>query len=94
MDFHKDDRDANAFGKPVQAKVDPLPTLLRLVFVGFGGEPFSSTDDEGADEAAVDDTGGLAENHLKIVILLVQDIDIADGLLLGNQGFNGLFMTV
>ena len=78
----------------MQAKVNPLSTLLRFVFVGFGGEPFSTADDEGSDEAAVDDTGGFAEYYFNFGILLVQDIDATDRLLLGNQGFNGLFVAV
>lgn len=40
------------------------------------------------------DTGGFAEGHFKFGILLVQDIDATDRLLLGNQGFNGLFVAV
>lgn len=39
-------------------------------------------------------TGGFAEDHFNFGILLVQDIDATDRLLLGNQGFNGLFVAV
>lgn len=94
MDFYKDDGEADASGKAIQAKVDPFPPLVGGVLVGFGGEPFCATDDEGADEAAVDDAGGLAENHFKLGILLVHDIDVADRLLLRKQGLDGLFVAV
>ena len=53
-----------------------------------------AADDEGADEAAVDDAGGFMEDHFKLRILLVKDIDGADSLLLRDQGFNVLFVTV
>ena len=94
MDLYQDDWDADASGQPFKATNYPFLTFLRAVFEVFRGEAICAADDEGADEAAVDDASGLAENHFKLGILLVQDIDVADSLLLRNQGLNGFFVTV
>ena len=72
----------------------PFLTFVRSVFVELGGEALSAADDEGADEAAVNDAGGFAEDDFKLRILLIQDIDCADSLLLRNQGFDVLFVSV
>jgi hypothetical protein len=94
VDSHKDDRDAYASGQSFKATGYPFSTFIRVVFVVSGGEAFCSADNEGADEAAVDDAGGFAEDYFKLWILLVQDIDGADRLLLRNQGLDALFVTV
>ena len=72
----------------------PLLTFVLAVFEEFSGETLGSADDEGSDEAAVDDASGFAEYYIKLGILLVQDIDLADRLLLRNQGLDGLFVAV
>ena len=94
MDFHKDDWDADASGKTLQVMSYPLLTFVRAIFEEFSGETLGSADDEGSDEAAVDDASGFAEYYIKLGILLVEDIYGADGHLLRNQCFNGLFVTV
>jgi len=92
--FHEDDGDADASGQPFKATGYPFLTFLRAVFEVFREEAICTADDEGTDEAAVDDAGGFAEDHFKLGILLVHDIDVADRLLLRNQGFDGLFVAV
>ena len=94
VDFYQDDGNADASGEAIQAKVYPLPSFVRVILTGFGGESIRSADNEGADKAAVDDARGLAEDYSKIGILLVQDIDGTDSLLLRNQGFDSFFVTV
>ena len=94
MDLHEDDRESHATRQPFKATGYPFLTFLRAVFEELGGQTLCSADDEGADEAAVNDAGGFAEDHFKLRILLVQDIDVADSLLLRNQGLNGFFVAV
>lgn len=94
MDLHEDDRESHATRQPFKATGYPFLTFIRTIFEEFCGEALGTTDDEGADEAAVDDTGGFTEDHFKLRILLVQDIDVADSLLLRNQGLNGFFVAV
>ena len=94
MDFHQDDGDAHATGQPFKATGYPFLAFLRAVFEELSGQTLCAADDEGADEATVDDAGGLAEDHFKLGILLIQDIDVADRLLLRNLGFDGLFVVV
>lgn len=90
MDSHQDDGDAHAF----KATGYPFSTFLRVILEVFSGEALGTADDEGSDEAAVDDAGGFAKNNFKLGILLVQDIDGADSLLLRDQGFDSFFVTV
>ena len=94
MDFYEDDGESHTTRHPFKATGYPFLTFLRAVFEELGGEPFCAADDEGADEAAVDDAGGFAEDHFKLGILLVQDIYPANGILLRDQGFDGLFVAV
>lgn len=94
MDFNEDDRESHATRQPFKATGYPFLTFLRAVFEELGGQTLCSADDEGADEAAVDDAGGLAVDHFKLGVLLIQDIYPADCLLLRNQGFDGLFVAV
>ena len=94
MDFHQDDGDAHATGQPFKAIGYPFLTFLRAVFEELGGEPFGAADDEGADEAAVDDAGGFTEDDFKLGILLVKDIYSADRILLRYQGFDSFFVAV
>jgi len=94
VDFNEDDRESHATRQPFKATGYPFLTFLRAVFEELGGQTLCSADDEGADEAAVDDAGGLAVDHFKLGVLLIQDIYPADCLLLRNQGFDGLFVAV
>ena len=94
MDFYEDDRESHATRQAFKATGYPFLTFLRAVFEELGGEALGAADNEGADEAAVDDACGLAVDHFELGILLVQDIDVADRLLLRNQGFYGLFVAV
>ena len=94
MDLYQDDWDADASGKPFKAMGYPFLTFLRAVFEESGGETFGAADDDGAYEAAIDDAYGLTVDHLELGVLLIQDINGADGLLLGNQGLDGLFVAV
>lgn len=94
MDSHQDDGDAHASGQSFKATGYPFSTFLRVILEVFSGEALGAADDEGSDEAAVDDAGGFAKNNFKLGILLVQDIDGADSLLLRDQGFDSFFVTV
>ena len=94
MDLYQDDWDADASGKPFKAMGYPFLTFLRAVFEESGGETFGAADEEGANEAAIDDAGGFTEDDFKLGILLVKDIYSADRILLGNQGLDGLFVAV
>ena len=82
MDLHEDDRESHATGQPFKATGNPFLTFSRKVFEESSCETLGAADDEGADEAAVDDAGGFAEDYFKLGILLVQDIYPADGILL------------
>ena len=94
MDFHENDWDTYASGQPFKTIGDPLLTFLRAVFEELGGEALGAADNEGADEAAVDDACGFTEDYFKLGIILVQDIYLANGILLRDQGFDGLFVAV
>lgn len=94
MDLHEDDRESHATRQPFKATGYPFLTFLRAVFEELGGQTLCSADDEGADEAAVDDACGLAIDHFKFWILLVKDINPADRILLRYQGFDSFFMAV
>ena len=94
MDSHQDDGDAHASGQSFKATGYPFSTFLRVILEVFCGEALGTADDEGSDEAAVDDAGGFAKNNFKLGILLVQDIDGTDSLLLRDQGFYSFFVTV
>ena len=94
VDFHEDDWDAYASGKPLQVMSYPVLTFVRAIFEEFSGETLGSADDEGSDEAAVDDASGFAEYYIKLGILLVKDIYSADRILLRYQGFDSFFVAV
>lgn len=94
MDSHQDDGDAHASGQSFKVTGYPFSTFLRVILEVFSGEALCTADDEGSDEAAVDDAGGFAKNNFKLGILLVQDIDGTDSLLLRDQGFYSFFVTV
>lgn len=94
MDSHQDDGDAHASGQSFKVTGYPFSTFLRVILEVFSGEALCTADDEGSDEAAVDDAGGFAKNNFKLGILLVQDIDGADSLLLRDQGFDSFFVTI
>ena len=94
VDSHQDDGDAHASGQSFKVTGYPFSTFLRVILEVFSGEALCTADDEGSDEAAVDDAGGFAKNNFKLGILLVQDIDGTDSLLLRDQGFYSFFVTV
>lgn len=94
MDIHEDDGDAYAYGQSFKAIGYPFLTFIRAIFEVFSGEALGTADDEGADEAAVDDAGGFTEDYFKLGILLVKDIYPADRILLRYQGLDGLFVPV
>ena len=72
----------------------PFLTFVRSVFVELGGEALGAADNEGADETAVHNALCLTENYIKGGVLLVKDIDIANRLLLRDQGLYGLFVAI
>jgi len=94
VNFHEDDWDAYAFGQSFEATGYPFSTFIRVIFEEFCGEALGTADDEGADEAAIDDAGGFTEDDFKLGILLVKDIYSADRILLRYQGFDSFFVAV
>lgn len=94
MDSHEDDRDAHASRPSFKATGYPFATFIRALFEVFSGETLGTADDEGADEAAVDDASGFTEDYFKLWILLVKDIYPANRILLRYQGLDGLFVPV
>ena len=94
MDSHEDDRDAHASRPSFKATGYPFATFIRALFEVFSGETLGATDDEGTNEAAVDDAGGFTEDDFKLGILLVKDIYSADRILLRYQGFDSFFVAV
>ena len=94
MDFHQDDGDAHASGQSFKATGYPFLTFIQTIFEEFSGEALGTADDEGADEAAIDDAGGFTEDDFKLGILLVKDIYSADRILLRYQGFDSFFVAV